>query len=94
MFFCYDETGRVMICAEENVFPDMEEAMTPEGFLPEEQADWRKVGERLVHDPLPREEAALTDRQRIEVLEEKNRELKEALELLLSGEVKEDETDG
>lgn len=94
MFFCYDERGRVMISAEEKVFPDMEEREKPEGFVPEEQADWKKDGEQLVFDPLPREEEALTDRQRIEALEEENRELKEALELLLSGETKEEEADG
>lgn len=94
MFFCYDENGRVMICAEKKVFPDMEKLEVPEGFVTEEQADWKKVGIQLVYDPLPREEAVPTDRQRIEVLEKENRELKEALELLLSGETKEEQADG
>ena len=94
MFFCYDENGRVMISSEKKVFAEMEEREAPEGFVTEEQAEWKKEGEELVYAPWPREEAAPTDRERIEALEEENRELKEALELLLSGETKEDEAVG
>lgn len=86
MFFSFDDTGRVMICAEEAVFPGMVELVPPDGFTTETQADWLYTGE-WVHDPLPVPEAVPTPEERLAALEEENAHLKEALELLLSGEV-------
>ncbi|MBE5778522.1 MAG: hypothetical protein E7331_04230 [Clostridiales bacterium] len=94
MFFCFGNDDRVMICAEKRVFPEMVEMEVPEGFEQDYQGDWKLAGDKLHYDPLPREQPAPTDRQRIEALEEENRFLKEALELLLSGETEEAEGDG
>ena len=92
MYFAFDEDGRVMICAEGPALPGMVELVPPEGFATETQADWLYTGE-WVHDPLPVPEAGPTPEERLELLEKENAQLKEALELLLSGETEEN-TDG
>ena len=89
MFFSFNNEGRVMITAKKAIYPGMVELTPPEGFTPETQADWLYTGE-WVHDPLPvpdDEEAQLSYDERISALETENAQLKEALDLLLSGEV-------
>lgn len=89
MFFLLDKEGRVMISANKAIVPGMEELETPEGFDPEHQNDWKAEGGAWVYDPLPRpeEEQQPTPEERLAKLEEENAQLKEALELLISGEV-------
>lgn len=89
MFFAFDSEGRVMISANKAVAPGMAELDPPEGFDPEHQNDWKAEGGAWVYDPLPRpeEEQQPTPEERLERLEAENAQLKEALELLLSGEV-------
>lgn len=87
MFFSFNGDGRVMISAEEKYFPDMIELDPPDGFTPDTQANWLYIGGAWVHDPLPVEEAGPSPEERLEKLEEENEHLKEALDLLLSGEV-------
>lgn len=88
MYFAFDGDNRVMICAEGPVLPGMVELVPPEGFSTETQADWKHAGE-WIYDPLPTEEARPTAEERLELLEKENAQLKEALELLLSGETEE-----
>lgn len=89
MFFAFDNEGRVMISAAKAVAPGMVELDPPEGFDPEHQNDWKAEGGAWVYDPLPRpeEEQQPTPEERLAKLEEENAQLKEALELLISGEV-------
>lgn len=89
MHFSFNDEGRVMITAKKAIYPGMVELTPPEGFTPETQADWLYTGE-WVHDPLPVPEAGPTMEDRLAALETENAQLKEALELLLSGEVAED----
>lgn len=88
MFFSFNDEGRVMISAQKAIYPGMVELAPPEGFDPEHQFDWKYNGE-WVHDPLPvpEEEAQPSYDERISALETENSQLKEALDLLLSGEV-------
>ncbi len=88
MFFSFNDEGRVMISAKRAVYHGMVELTPPEEFTPETQADWIYNG-AWVHDPLPRpeEEQQPTPEERLAKLEEENTQLKEALELILSGEV-------
>lgn len=88
MFFSFNDKGRVMISAKKAIFPDMVELTPPEGFDDEHQPDWIYNG-AWVHDPLPvpEEEAQPSYDDRISALETENAQLKEALDLLLSGEV-------
>lgn len=93
MFFAFDKEGRVMISAHKAVAPGMIELDPPEGFDPEQQADWVWLGgSTWVLDPLLQlgGEQTPTPEERLAKLEEENAQLKEALELLLSGEVAED----
>lgn len=90
MFFAFDNEGRVMISARKAVAPGMVELDPPKDFDPEWQADWVWLGgSTWVLDPLPRaeEEQQPTPEERLAKLEEENAQLKEALELILSGEV-------
>lgn len=92
MYFSFNDEGRVMVSASKPIFHGMVELDPPEGFDGEHQPDWIYNG-GWVHDPLPvtdDEEAQLGYDERISALETENAQLKEALELLLSGEVGED----
>ena len=86
MFFSFNDEGRVMISAQRAVYPGMVELTPPDEFTPETQADWLYNG-AWVHDPLPVPEARPTTEDRLAALEMENAQLKEALDLLLSGEV-------
>jgi hypothetical protein len=57
----------------------------PEGNL----MDYLYKSGEFVYDPLPTEETAATTEERLELLEKENAQLKEALEMLLSGETEE-----
>lgn len=90
MYFSFNDEGRVMISSSKPIFTGMVELDPPEGFDGEHQPDWIYNG-AWVHDPLPapddNEAQQPTPEERMERLEEENAQLKEAIELLLSGEV-------
>ena len=66
MYFKHDETGRILICAIEQLSPDMVWAEPQEGFDPQTMQDWRVeridppyetpegvlIAAELVYDPL------------------------------------------
>ena len=69
MYFEYDNTGRILVCAETPVKPNMVEITVPENFDQAEMHNWRVENEVLVYCPLPVEETP-SDSERIAALEE------------------------
>lgn len=69
MYFMCDETGRILICAIEQIKPEMVWMDAPEGFLPEDMHNWRAADGALIYDPVPVEKMP-TANERIAALEE------------------------
>ena len=87
MYFEINENGKIMICAETMVKPGMIRLDPPAGFIPDEMSDWVISGGEFIYQPKEdTEPEAPTQEERLTALEEENRYLKEALDLLLSGE--------
>ena len=78
MYFTYNEDGKIMICAEAPLQPNMVELDTPAEFDMDAMHDWRVEDGKLVYDPLPTVEVVSPQEERIA-------ELEAALDLLLSG---------
>lgn len=87
MYFAFNDENRVMISATEPVAPNMVELVPPNEFTPETQANWLYNDGEWIHDPLPVPEHEHTVKEQLAELKKENDQLKEALDLLLSGEV-------
>ena len=94
MYFEIGENGKIMICAETPIKPNMLYAVPPSEFAEDKMHDWRMVDGVFVYDPSPDPEPKETIMGRVTALEEENKQLKEALYLLLSGVTEEGETGG
>lgn len=68
MYFEYDASGRILVCADEIMNPRMVWLEPPAGFTPGTMHDWRVVDGALVYDPLP-VEVRPTPEERIAALE-------------------------
>ena len=68
MYFEYDASGRILVCADEPMNPRMVWLEPPADFTPDAMHDWRVVDGALVYDPLPVEVRPTPD-ERIAALE-------------------------
>lgn len=84
MYFEIGESGKIMVCCDEQISPGMINLTPPDEFSLENMHDWKVVDGEFIYDPVPLPEVP-TLGERITALEEENDHLKEALELLLSG---------
>lgn len=53
MFFEVNENGKIMICAEAKIKPNMIELSPPAEFIPDEMHNWRVTGGEFVYSPEP-----------------------------------------
>lgn len=58
-----------MICAEENVQPNMVNLDPPEGFIPDEMHEWTYTNGEWTHTPAEEHERKPTQEERITALE-------------------------
>lgn len=75
MFFEYESTGRILVCAETSLKPDMVEIEVPQDFDQAEMHNWRIENKTLVYAPIPVIEQP-TEAERIAALEEELRAAK------------------
>lgn len=81
-----DEQGRLTAVAAPGFHCGEGETLAelPDDFAPPLR-DWVYAGGMIVHDPLPEDDPGMSMDERVEALEAENEQLKEALDLLLSG---------
>lgn len=70
MYFEIGENGKIMVCAETKIKPNMIELSPPAEFIPDEMHNWRVVDGEFVYTPAPVSPPAPTQEERIKALED------------------------
>lgn len=86
MFFEYNGSGKIMVCAEVPIKDGMVFINPPQGFAPEDMHKWLVVNGQIVkNENYVEPEVQQTMEERLNAFEQENAYLREALEMLLGG---------
>lgn len=69
MYFEIGENGKIMVCADAQIKPDMVYLSPPAEFTADEMHDWRIEDGAFEYDPLPKPDPQPTADERITALE-------------------------